>query len=107
MTKAERTLWSRLRNRQLGGYKIRRQHVLCGYIVDFFCQEVDLVIEVDGEVHLSEDAMQADARRENILQAHGYNIIRFTHPNVRLHTSDVCQRLLQHIPTIERNTQND
>jgi very-short-patch-repair endonuclease len=51
--------------------------------------------------------MQADARRENILQAHGYNIIRFTHPNVRLHTSDVCQRLLQHIQTIERNTQND
>ncbi len=106
MTKAERTLWSRLRNRQLGGYKIRRQHVLCGYIVDFFCQEVDLVIEVDGEVHLSEEAKQADAYRENVLQAHGYNIIRFTNPAVLLHTSDVCLRLLQHIQTIERNTQS-
>ena len=101
MTDAECLLWSRLGHRQLGGYKIRRQHVLRGYIVDFFCPEVDLIIEVDGEVHLEEDVALADAQREGILRANGYELIRFTNPDVLLHTDDVCQNLLDHLRRID------
>ncbi len=51
MTKAETVLWGYLRKRQLTGYRFRRQHPINIVIVDFFCYEAMLVIEVDGEVH--------------------------------------------------------
>ena len=51
MTPAEKVLWKRLRNRQLKGFRFRRQHPMKDFIVDFFCYDAMLVIEVDGEVH--------------------------------------------------------
>ncbi len=100
MTPAEKVLWSRVRNRRLGGYKIRRQAIVSGYFPDFYCPECKLVIEVDGDVHLNEDVAKRDARREAILRANGYNVIRFTNPQVLLHTDATCQLLLQHLGTL-------
>jgi very-short-patch-repair endonuclease len=100
MTPAEKVLWSRVRNRRLGGYKIRRQAIVSGYFPDFYCPECKLVIEVDGDVHLNEDVAKRDARREAILRANGYNVIRFTNPQVLLHTAAPCQLLLQHLGTL-------
>ena len=51
MTRAEIILWSRLRSRQINGYKFRRQQPLYDYIVDFYCHNLKLIIEVDGEMH--------------------------------------------------------
>ena len=51
MTFSERVIWKYLRNRQIMGYKFRRQHVVGSYIVDFYCHELKLVIEVDGLSH--------------------------------------------------------
>ena len=100
MTPAERVLWSRVRNRRLGGYKIRRQAIVLGYFPDFYCAECKLIIEVDGEIHLNAEVAQRDAHREAILRANGYNIIRFTNPQVLHHTDATCQLLLHHLGTL-------
>ncbi len=51
MTKAEIILWSRIRSKQINGYKFRRQYPVLDFIADFYCHELKLIIEVDGEVH--------------------------------------------------------
>jgi very-short-patch-repair endonuclease len=65
-TQAELRLWSRLRRRQLGGWQFRRQVVLRGFIVDFFCRAARLVVEVDGSIHLKQRGY--DAWRQDILE---------------------------------------
>ena len=67
---AETLLWRRLRNRQMGGYKFRRQHSFPPYIVDFVCMEKRLVIELDGGQHAS--TTEADERRTKFLEQKGF-----------------------------------
>ena len=79
-TRAERALWELLRNRQLLGMKFRRQHVIGRYIVDFYCAEQRLVIEVDGNVHLSR--LERDVEREQALGRMGIAVLRFSNHRV-------------------------
>jgi very-short-patch-repair endonuclease len=79
-TKAERLLWQKLRGRQLGGYKFRRQHPIGNYIVDFYCAETKLIIEIDGDVHAYQEAY--DAERTADLEALGYRVVRFWNEQV-------------------------
>ena len=73
MTNAEWRMWSRLRNRQMAGYKFRRQVPIGPYFADFACLTARLVIEVDGgEAHGGE----ADRRKTACLQAHGFQVLR-------------------------------
>ena len=72
-TTAERTLWFAIRDRRLGGFKIRRQVSIDAYVLDFLCVEARLVIELDGGQH--EPALDAD--RTATIEAAGYAIIRF------------------------------
>jgi len=67
-------LWSHLRNRQLDGLKFRRQYPLGRYVCDFYCDEARLVIEVDGRVHESRQA--ADAERDRAMEADGVRVLR-------------------------------
>jgi very-short-patch-repair endonuclease len=100
MTRAERVLWERVRDRRLAGYKFRRQTVLCGYIVDFYCAQASLVIEIDGEVHLDPDRAYADQMRASALRMHGYNVIRFQNPDVICHTDRVCDQIVEAVQSI-------
>lgn len=68
-TPAEQLLWQLLRNRQLGGFKFRRQHPIGTFIADFFCDDARLIIEVDGAVHQEATQQQLDHQREEILLA--------------------------------------
>jgi len=77
-TDAEKRLWSILRNRQLNGFKFRRQVEIEGYIADFFCAEKRLIIEVDGGQH----SPQRDARRTALLGSQGFRILRFWNNDV-------------------------
>ena len=77
-TDAEKKLWSILRNRQLNGFKFRKQVEIDGYIVDFLCAERRLIIEVDGGQHTPE----RDARRTAYLEGQGFRIIRFWNNDV-------------------------
>ncbi|MEO5831603.1 MAG: DUF559 domain-containing protein [Rhodanobacter sp.] len=92
-TDAERRLWHRLRQRQLGGHKFRRQYPLCGYIVDFVCVPALLVIELDGGQHL--DAIDYDQRRTEILERAGYCVLRFWNDDVLLRTEDVLLEIFR------------
>ena len=80
MTPAERVLWGRLRNRQLEGLKFRRQHPLGRFIVDFCCAQHRLIVEVDGGVHRNQ--REYDEARTQVLQAHGYWVLRFSNEAV-------------------------
>ena len=74
-TPAEKRLWQHIRERQLGGYKFRRQQVIDRFIVDFYCHKADLVVEVDGDIH--DLKKEEDALRENALRELGLRVIRF------------------------------
>lgn len=78
MTEAEQRLWLRLRNRQLGNLKFRRQVQLGQFIVDFYCHELRLIVEVDGGQH-DEDS---DWARTVWLNKEGYRLIRFWNNDV-------------------------
>lgn len=54
-------MWEQLRNKRLGGYKFRRQHPIAGYVLDFFCFEIKLGIELDGAVHINSEQAEYDA----------------------------------------------
>ena len=76
-TSAERRLWLFLRNGQLGGYKFRRQHIYKGYILDFFCHEALLAIELDGSGHLAESEIRYERERSAALALCGVQVLQF------------------------------
>lgn len=76
-TKAEKKLWKLLRNRKFEGLKFRRQHPLRSYIVDFFCEEYGIVVELDGSYHNSPEQKEKDRLRDLLLSNLSYKVIRF------------------------------
>jgi len=79
-TLAERIFWRRCRGRQIDNLKFRRQHSIGRYTVDFYCDELCLVIELDGKIH---DYLQSyDERRQTALENLGYNVIRFKNEEI-------------------------
>jgi len=93
MTPAERTLWKVIRNRHLGGYKFRRQKRIGSHIVDFYCAECKLIIEVDGEVHL--DKVGDDSMRTAWLEKQGYRVIRYNNNQVLFEIEAVARRIIE------------
>jgi very-short-patch-repair endonuclease len=78
MTDVEKLLWAKIRGKQLKGCQFYRQKVLGNYIVDFFCPKAQLVVELDGGPHYSEEGLVSDAARDAYLQGLGLNILRFS-----------------------------
>ncbi len=91
-TEAEVRLWSRIRRKQLEGFRFRRQHPLGRYIVDFFCPEARLIVEVDGGQHGVENVR--DAIRTERLEKRGYSVIRFWNKDVLAQAEDVLASIL-------------
>jgi very-short-patch-repair endonuclease len=90
MTHAEKLLWQEVRANKLG-VRFRRQQVIQGFIVDFYCHQAGLVIEVDGDVH--DLQKEEDERREKVLSALGLRIIRFGNDEVGRNLSAVVGRI--------------
>jgi type I restriction-modification system DNA methylase subunit len=94
-TEAEDLLWQLLRNRQLNDLKFRRQHPLkVGFILDFYCAEVKLGLEVDGGYHTEKEQQEYDAERTKIINEYGIKIIRFTNEQVLQDTEQVLQEII-------------
>jgi very-short-patch-repair endonuclease len=94
-------VWSRLRARRLAGYKFRRQHVVGRFILDFYCAEKRLAIEIDGPTH---DVVR-DARRDNVLRATGIEVLRIPNEDVYQALDDVVDAVkatLDTLPSWER-----
>jgi very-short-patch-repair endonuclease len=83
----EKLFWSRLRDRQLGGFKFRRQYLIGPYIVDFVCTERKLIIELDGPLHA--DQVEYDRRRDVYLRRQGYRVMRLK--NSELSEADLAK----------------
>ena len=80
MTPAERRLWQRLRANRLDGFHFRRQQIIAGFIVDFYCHQANLIIEVDGPIH--DDRRAADEEREAVLCSGELRVLRFTNAQI-------------------------
>ncbi len=91
-TDAEKRLWQALRNRQLAGYKFRRQFSIPPYIADFVCLEQRLVIELDGGQHA--DAITYDATRTVFLEQQGFRVLRFWNNDVLGNAEGVLEEIL-------------
>ena len=92
-TDAENLMWQLLRAKRFMNLKFRRQHVIASFIVDFYCHEIGLVIEVDGGQHGTDDAMEYDAERTKFLEALGLRVVRYWNNEVLLETDDVLDDL--------------
>ena len=77
LTPAEATLWLALKNSQLHGRKFIRQHSIEFYIADFYCPAENLIVELDGQGHFTEEGIEYDTKRTQRLNELGYTIIRF------------------------------
>jgi very-short-patch-repair endonuclease len=81
-TKAEDVFWEAVRNRKCGGLKFRRQQVIARYIADFYCEEVKLVVEIDGSIHENEDVKKNDEKKNAAYTERGLYTLRFTNNEV-------------------------
>ena len=91
-TRVEYKLWQSLRDRQLGGFKFRRQAPIGSYIADFLCFEKHLVVELDGETHAKQELY--DWQRADELPRQGYRVLRFTNSHVYEDLESVLQTIL-------------
>ncbi|PWA04270.1 UvrD-helicase domain-containing protein [Flavobacterium psychrotolerans] len=95
-TDAEKILWSEIKSKSLD-YKFRQQHLIDSFIVDFVCLSQKLVIEVDGEYHLTQEQIQLDNERTIVLNNLGYKLIRFTNKQVIENVSEVLEKIKQEL----------
>ncbi len=101
-TRAEKRIWYELlANRQFGGYQFLRQRIIDRYIVDFFCKELKLIIEIDGKSHEFDDVILRDKIRENRLIELGYRVIRFSDYQVQRDLGFVAEELTKEIEKIK------
>jgi methylmalonyl-CoA mutase cobalamin-binding domain/chain len=91
-TNAEQLLWQLLRNRALNGVKFRRQHPIAGYVLDFYCHEAKLAIELDGSQHLERKA-DYDEKRTQALREEGIRVLRFWNNDVLNQTEVVLDEI--------------
>jgi very-short-patch-repair endonuclease len=101
-TKAERKLWRRLKSKQIEGLKFRKQHPIGPYILDFYCPEVKLCIEVDGGQHNESSHIQSDATRTNFLEAHGVTVIRFWNVEIFDNLDGVVEAIMEQAWSLKR-----
>lgn len=92
-TEAEQILWSKLRSRQLSGFKFRRQHPIESYVLDFYCSETHLAIEIDGGQHTENKNIERDNDRTAYLNQKGIRVIRFWNNDVIKHLDEVLTEI--------------
>jgi very-short-patch-repair endonuclease len=94
-TSAEATLWNILKNRQVGGYKFRRQHSIGKYVVDFYCPTLQLVIELDGEPHANLVNIALDSERDEFINQYGITVNRYENRWVFEYPEVIKQEILE------------
>ena len=92
-TEAEKKLWSLLRNRQLKGKKFRRQHAFTNYILDFYCHECKLVVELDGKQHHNSENKEHDEARSRLLKEYDITVLRFWNNEVLNEPEKVLEKI--------------
>ena len=91
MTEAEKILWRRLRANRLNGWHFRRQQIIGKFFADFYCHAAALVIELDGEIHKSQQ--EYDAELTELIRDFGIEVIRFTNEEIENQLAQVLQKI--------------
>ena len=97
MTEKEKKLWNHIRNKQLKGMQFQRQKVLGDYIVDFYCPNGKLVVELDGGQHFSDESIRDDKLRDEYLNRMGYTVLRFTNHEIDVNFENVLNEIFRHL----------
>ncbi len=100
-TFAEVLLWNELKNKQIKGYDFHRQKPILNYILDFFCLELYLAIEVDGISHDNEERMIKDSKRQNEIEALGISFLRFSDEDIKTQLEGVVKEIERYIERFE------
>jgi type I restriction enzyme R subunit len=98
-TPAEEVMWELLRNRQVADLKFRRQHQIGPYIVDFFCNDLSLVVELDGEVHSEATQAKKDKKREAYLRSQGIEVLRFDNKHFLDNPESALKEITSRLPS--------
>lgn len=98
MTRPEQILWYRLRASQVNGWKFRRQYGVGTYILDFYCPEMRLGVELDGDSHYSNAGRQYDQKRNDFLKLHNIHTLRFTNREVMTNIEGVLSAISSYHP---------
>jgi cyclase len=101
MTATEKIIWDRVCRNQLG-VRIRRQHPIWKFIVDFYCHELKFVIEIDGGIHLRSENKEYDISRDIILKEFQIEILRFTNDEVHNEPDVVIEKIRKTIETLKK-----
>ncbi|HAF78496.1 DNA methylase [Maribacter sp. 6B07] len=101
MTLGEIALWREIKGKKLG-YKFSRQIPIDQYIVDFYCKDLQLAIEVDGSIHFKEGHEEKDRKRQARLASLGVNMIRFSDSDVKNNLSSVLEEIKEYIEELEQ-----
>lgn len=100
-TSSEWKLWQIIKEKHILGYKFRRQYVVAGFIIDFYCPSLRLGIEVDGAIHYVKKNIERDLKREQIIKKYRINIIRITNQEIEADPIQVLRRLKDYIKNIQ------
>jgi len=101
MTEAEKILWDLLKNRSVFKVRFRRQHPIGIFIVDFYCHEYKLAIEIDGEIHLKNEVIEYDDGRSHDIEKYGIKILRFTNNEVFTDPKKIINEILKTMKVLE------
>jgi very-short-patch-repair endonuclease len=93
MTPEEKIIWQHLRSNRLNGLHFRRQQIIDGFIVDFYCHAAELVVEVDGEIH--DQQIEYDLERDKVISSRGLRLLRVKNEDVRNNLDEVLRWIRQ------------
>ncbi len=93
MTPEEKMLWTYLRTNKLSGFHFRRQQIIDGFIADFYCSHVRLVLEVDGGIH--SEQLEYDAERDRIIAARNIRVLRIKNAEIKQNLPEVLEHILK------------
>jgi very-short-patch-repair endonuclease len=93
LTPTESLFWNMVRDRRLAGYKFYRQRPVATYILDFYCPELKLAVEIDGPIHERDDRRKHDQFRDQVLFEQGIQVIRFTNEQVEKNPDDCLNKI--------------
>jgi very-short-patch-repair endonuclease len=106
MTKAEFMLWQKLKGKQLEGVKFRSQYGVGRFVVDFYCTELKLAIEIDGESYFQDGVQEYDQQRQAFIESVGILFLRFTNDDVYRNLEGVLERIIQKIGELRNDPPN-
>ncbi len=102
ITKAEKILWEKVKDRQIEDCKFRRQYSVAEFVIDFYSPELKLAIEIDGDSHFQNGAAEYDKERQVFIESTGIRFIRFTNDDVYNNLSGVLEYIAQNIRDLRK-----